>query len=161
MKLSSASAKKLVLGMPWYGYVYPCLNAKNLNFGEVCQTPVTPFRGVNCSDAAGGQVIFSDIMKMVRNSSVIRTPVVTNTDMSEKDVGSYATFNLKWEDEKWNTEYRKFYFDNPATLSEKYAAAKDLNLRGIAIWSVDMIYVSSSESERDAKEMWEAFGSFL
>ena len=44
--------EKLVLGLPWYGYDYPCLS---LTDDSVCIIPKVPFRGVNCSDAAGTQ----------------------------------------------------------------------------------------------------------
>jgi len=40
----------LVMGMPWYGYNYPCLG---LSDDDVCTIKAIPFRGVNCSDAAG------------------------------------------------------------------------------------------------------------
>ena len=161
LKLPSASSKKLVLGLPWYGYVYPCLNAESLSFEE-CQIPSVPFRGCPCSDAAGGQIIFSDIMQKARNSSFPHSAIITNTDMSKNETGSFATFNAIWPDPTYpGTKYRKFYFDNADTLREKYAAAKDLNLRGLAIWSVDMIYATSKESARDAKEMWDAFSAFV
>ncbi len=41
----------LVMGVPWYGYNYPCLS---LSADNVCTIKEVPFRGVNCSDAAGG-----------------------------------------------------------------------------------------------------------
>lgn len=44
------SQDKLVLGLPWYGYDYTCINPTN---ETVCPIQHIPFRGVNCSDAAG------------------------------------------------------------------------------------------------------------
>jgi len=46
------SQDKLVLGLPWYGYDYSCINPTN---ETVCPIQHIPFRGVNCSDAAGVQ----------------------------------------------------------------------------------------------------------
>ena len=46
--------KKLVLGLPWYGYDYPCTS---LTSDDVCSIPKVPFRGVSCSDAAGIEII--------------------------------------------------------------------------------------------------------
>ena len=40
----------LVMGVPWYGYNYPC---RSLSGENVCSIKAVPFRGVNCSDAAG------------------------------------------------------------------------------------------------------------
>ena len=42
-------AEKLVLGLPWYGYNYPCINLTS----DVCYIKPVPFRGASCSDAAG------------------------------------------------------------------------------------------------------------
>ena len=41
---------QLILGVPWYGYNYPCLS---LSDDHVCSIEKVPFRGVDCSDAAG------------------------------------------------------------------------------------------------------------
>ncbi len=45
------AAEQLVLGQPWYGYDYPCLN---LSKEGVCTIKPVPFRRAYCSDAAGG-----------------------------------------------------------------------------------------------------------
>ncbi len=44
------SPSKLVLGQPWYGYDYPCIEFSS---EDVCSIKKVPFRGVPCSDAAG------------------------------------------------------------------------------------------------------------
>ena len=41
---------RLILGVPWYGYNYPCLSISD---DHVCSIEKVPFRGVDCSDAAG------------------------------------------------------------------------------------------------------------
>jgi di-N-acetylchitobiase len=43
------------------GYDYPCL-AGTAPDARFCPIKEVPFRGVNCSDAAGGEVGFSNIM---------------------------------------------------------------------------------------------------
>ena len=72
---------KLVLGVPWYGYSYSCINysvswlyhdylqlsySNNsitlfLQMNDVCSIKQVPFRGVSCSDAAGSQVNYGSI----------------------------------------------------------------------------------------------------
>ena len=47
---------QLILGVPWYGYKYPCLS---LSDDHVCSIEKVPFRGVDCSDAAGGCMIIN------------------------------------------------------------------------------------------------------
>lgn len=163
LNLPNATPQKLVLGQPWYGYRYgPCLNSDSLTT-PTCQIESVPFRGVACSDAAGGQIIFSDIMKIYRNTSLQRSPMETNLTMAGE--GSFAKFNYIDGDNNKNSKKQVYsmYFDNPETLREKYAAAAKLKLRGIAIWSVDMIYIDpqeSPQSRKDAAEMWEAFSAF-
>ncbi len=56
------SARKLVLGLPWYGYHYPCTRA--IGADNVCPIASVPFRGVNCSDAAGQQMDYRIIQTL-------------------------------------------------------------------------------------------------
>ena len=44
------NTSQLILGVPWYGYNYPCLS---LSDDHVCSIDKVPFRGADCSDAAG------------------------------------------------------------------------------------------------------------
>lgn len=59
--------EKLVLGLPWYGYSYPCeadARGKPMDAqGEACQLKQVPFHGAPCSDAAGAQLGYADVMK--------------------------------------------------------------------------------------------------
>ncbi|KAL4440207.1 hypothetical protein ABPG75_003208 [Micractinium tetrahymenae] len=60
-------AKKLVLGLPWYGYVYPCTNSAYQGAQErLCALPPVAFRGCPCSDAAGRQMCYADIARAIR-----------------------------------------------------------------------------------------------
>ena len=53
---------KLVLGLPWYGYDYTCIKTGP---ERTCYIKEVPFRGVKCSDAAGTQVPYVEIKKLV------------------------------------------------------------------------------------------------
>lgn len=46
---------KLLMGLPWYGYNYTCVNQTE---EAVCPIKLVPFRGVNCSDAAGIRFVY-------------------------------------------------------------------------------------------------------
>jgi di-N-acetylchitobiase len=48
-------AAKMVLGVPWYGYTYPCEGHPPPDV-DFCVLPSTPFRNVSCSDAAGKEI---------------------------------------------------------------------------------------------------------
>jgi hypothetical protein len=56
------------VGLPWYGYNYTCINQTN---ATICPIALVPFRGVNCSDAAGNEVeysmIISDLLPLSTN----------------------------------------------------------------------------------------------
>ena len=55
---------KLVLGLPWYGYFYKCIRTGSSE-SDICFIEEVPFRGVNCSDAAGRQLTYLDIQAYV------------------------------------------------------------------------------------------------
>ena len=61
-------AEKLVLGIPWYGYRYPCLGGTAPG-AEVCPIAHVPFRNVSCSDAAGSELCFSEVKRLLRNGT--------------------------------------------------------------------------------------------
>lgn len=52
---------QLILGLPWYGYDYPCVpdstGQRMSPEGDACHLSAVPFRGAPCSDAAGRQVL--------------------------------------------------------------------------------------------------------
>lgn len=58
-----------VLGLPWYGYDYPCVPPPGTPHAlpklgdDLCAIPTVPFRGASCSDAAGAQIRYADIMR--------------------------------------------------------------------------------------------------
>lgn len=57
---------KIILGTPWYGYVYECISG-GLAPGEACEIDRVPFREANCSDAAGNQTTFMEVMDLFDN----------------------------------------------------------------------------------------------
>ncbi len=61
---------KLVLGLPWYGYDYPCLGF-DPKTPALCNIPHVPFRGVNCSDAAGSQWDYRLIRSLLDSGSTL------------------------------------------------------------------------------------------
>ncbi|GAB4818243.1 hypothetical protein N2152v2_005289 [Parachlorella kessleri] len=65
-------ARKLVLGLPWYGYRYPCANQAFADgLDDVCELPPVSFQGCPCSDAAGRQFCFSDIQRSIRRGASV------------------------------------------------------------------------------------------
>ena len=58
-----------MLGQPWYGYDYPCTK---LDEDGTCYIPEVPFRNVKCSDAAGSQVPYYNILQMMNSTGAER-----------------------------------------------------------------------------------------
>jgi len=129
----------IVLGVPWYGYRYPCLNPTN---DTVCPIKKVPFRGVNCSDAAGKQFPISQILEWLANNKT------NGRQWDDKDKAPW--FNLYGDD---GITYQIRY-DDIESLTAKYEYAKKLGLRGTGMWiSEDLpLYKDPKFSE----EMWKA-----
>jgi len=136
---------KLVLGVPWYGYSYPCANSDMTLESKLCEIPQEPFRGVNCSDAAGSEVQFSTAMDYIKTN---------NSDTAH--VGPV------WRDEYLNVQYfnyindgedtiHQFWFDDDVSLSPIYMWVKEMELRGTGPFTF-----SQAGSGEDSKKMWEA-----
>ena len=133
-------ADKLVLGLPWYGYDYPCLS---LTDDSVCTIPKVPFRGVNCSDAAGTQHPYNLIREQIRATTSF---VQWNASLES------PFFNYKERD----GQYHQVWFDNTESLSLKYIYAAHVGLRGLAFWSIDFLdYNGSPHDDYLTQEMWD------
>lgn len=134
--------EKLVLGLPWYGYDYPCLELVD---NRICKIKHVPFRGVNCSDAAGRQIEYAEIMDL----SISRA-----SSGPQKDEDSESYF-FNYEDSVGGKH--QVWFDNPDSLKMKYDFAAKENLTGIAIWNADLLdYSDIPRAMLETKKMWDA-----
>lgn len=133
--------KKLVMGVPWYGYDYPCLN---LSQGGICAITKVPFRGAPCSDAAGKQKPYSWIMKQVNGS-------LTGRLWDSEQQAPY--FNYK--DPKG--QIHQVWFDDPESICSKANAVKSKGLRGIGMWNGNILdYSEEPVAQRQTAAMWNA-----
>uniref|UniRef100_A0A3B4ZLK3 Di-N-acetylchitobiase n=1 Tax=Stegastes partitus TaxID=144197 RepID=A0A3B4ZLK3_9TELE len=133
--------KKLVMGVPWYGYDYPCLN---LSQDGICSIAKVPFRGVPCSDAAGKQKTYKWIMKQVNSSSSGRM-------WDDKQQAPY--FNYKDQ----NGQIHQVWYDDPQSICPKADAVKSKGLRGIGMWNGNILDYSDDPVTRQQTEMmWNA-----
>ena len=138
--------EKLVLGLPWYGYDYPCLS---LTDDSVCIIPKVPFRGVNCSDAAGTQRPYNEIVRLIQASV------------------SFVQWNASLESPFFNYratsgEYHQVWFDDTESLSLKYDYAARVGLYGLAFWNIDSLdYNGTQYDDFLTREMWETILVFF
>ncbi|XP_029474320.1 di-N-acetylchitobiase [Rhinatrema bivittatum] len=133
--------KKLVMGVPWYGYDYKCLN---LSEDHVCVLHKVPFRGAPCSDAAGKQVPYGAMMKQVNGSRSGR----------------------QWEDQQKAPYYEyedadgvahQVWYDDPQSISLKASYVQKRGLRGIGMWNGDLLdYSDDPIAKWQTEAMWQA-----
>lgn len=129
--------KKLVVGLPWYGYNYACISLSD----NECQIRRVPFRGVNCSDAAGRQYDYTVI------KSTYIPQAIGGVQWDENAQSPF--FNYK---DLSDDQIHQVWFDNPYSLQIKYQLLwHDLGVRGLAMWNVDCAV--------DEKDMWAALPS--
>ncbi|XP_006898421.1 PREDICTED: di-N-acetylchitobiase [Elephantulus edwardii] len=131
--------KKLVMGVPWYGYDYTCLN---LSEDDVCTIAKVPFRGAPCSDAAGRQVPYKVIMKQVNSS-------VSGSQWNKDQQAPY--YNYKDS----SGHFHQVWYDNPQSISLKAAYVQKRGLRGIGMWNANSLdYSGDAEARQQTEEMW-------
>lgn len=139
------SPSKLVMGVPWYGYEYRCIDMKS-PYDDYCPIQLRPFRKVNCSDAAGSELSFKLIRNIVHNNLNI-TPVAYDYYMNAPH------FNyIK------NGSVYQVWYDDPVSLIPKYQYAKSVNLRGIGPFEFSYLDTQYASEE---KAMWDAMRVFL
>ena len=122
---------KLILGVPWYGYVYPC----TVLLSDVCRIAQTPFRGVKCSDAAGREYKYRDLMAKAEKHNV-------EYKWSDRFQSPYFHY---YEDEVWH----QVWYDDVKSLRIKYALAKEHGLRGVGMWAAEDLDNSNRAQIRD------------
>ncbi|XP_078572274.1 di-N-acetylchitobiase-like [Branchiostoma floridae x Branchiostoma japonicum] len=134
---------QLVMGVPWYGYDYPCLD---LTKDDVCSIKKVPFRGAPCSDAAGRQVDFKDIMRLMGNSS-----------RRWNDIFKSPYFNFQ---EGGMTH--QMWFDDPVSLQYKYGWALKQGLRGVGMWHGDTLDYATSDPrvKEQTQAMWDCLPQY-
>uniref|UniRef100_A0A2K5CQH7 Di-N-acetylchitobiase n=1 Tax=Aotus nancymaae TaxID=37293 RepID=A0A2K5CQH7_AOTNA len=132
--------KKLVMGVPWYGYDYTCLN---LSEDHVCTIAKVPFRGAPCSDAAGRQVPCKLIMKQINSS-------ISGNQWDQDQQAPY--YNYKDP----AGHFHQVWYDNPQSISLKATYIQNYGLQGIGMWNANCLdYSGDAVAKQQAEEMWE------
>ncbi|KAH3719389.1 di-N-acetylchitobiase-like [Dreissena polymorpha] len=134
-------ADRLVLGVPWYGYDYTCLNVTKDN---ICSIKPVPFRGVYCSDAAGSQINYYSTIRLLPTSTTGRIFDQETQSPYFNYVNQGVTHQIR--------------YDDPESLGIKYTYAVDQDLRGVGMWNSECVdYISQDARDIQAvREMWGA-----
>ena len=135
---------KLVLGLPWYGYDYPCTAMSRTG---VCSIKEVPFQGAPCSDAAGTQRDFDNILLLLANSSSGRIFDIATAS---------PHFNYKASD----GSLHQVWYDDPESLGIKFKYARTQQMAGVAFWNIDSLSYKQ-EQPQPTLMMWQAIDTFL
>lgn len=116
---------KLLLGVPWYGRLYPCVSL----VGNVCTIKHVPFRGCNCSDAAAAEIPLENI------------PIPPEGPQWDAETSS-EFFNINGTHQMW--------YDDPRSLTLKYGYAAKEGLKGVGMWTGDFSQLNTMWTAFDA-----------
>ncbi|XP_022351997.1 di-N-acetylchitobiase [Enhydra lutris kenyoni] len=131
--------KKLVMGVPWYGYDYTCLN---LLEDRVCTIPKVPSWRDSCGITSGHQVPYKVIMKQVNSS-------VSGSHWDKDQQASY--YNYKDS----SGHFHQVWYDDPQSISLKAAYIQKHGLRGIGMWHANCLdYSGDAVAKQQTEEMW-------
>ncbi|XP_013387494.1 di-N-acetylchitobiase isoform X2 [Lingula anatina] len=141
---------KLVLGVPWYGYKYPCVKRSQKSNRTTCYIKHVPFRGVNCSDAAGSQINYKEIIENYLPAS--------KSGRQWDDIAKSPFFDYQ---DPATKKWSQFWYDDPESLTYKYKYAQSLGLRGVGMWNADTLdYSDTAEGKKQRDQMWGALPSY-
>jgi di-N-acetylchitobiase len=161
---------KLILGVPWYGFDYPCHDAdavsvrlldidpQQLLQSPYCTLSPAPFRGAPCSDASGSEKAYLQITQLLEG----RSPSSTKGGVGELwfDNSTMSPFfnYISAVDGKRH----QLWFDNPASTMAKLRVAADLGIAGYGPYEVsDLNYTTTGGKLRnETTEMWQTLGKF-
>ncbi|XP_014595559.1 di-N-acetylchitobiase [Equus przewalskii] len=131
--------KKLVMGLPWYGYDYTCLN---LSKDDVCFTAKA--HSPPCSGVLTHQVPYKEIMKQVNSS-------LSGIQWDKDQKSPY--YNYKDSDGR----IHQVWFDNPQSISLKAAYIQNRGLLGIGMWNANCLdYSGDPIAKWQTEDMWRA-----
>jgi len=139
------SAQKLVMGLPWYGHTYECINPVN---ETVCPLAPHPWRGVQCTDAAAPERGYTDLQ-------VNLLPISTNgRQWDEVAQSPWFNYNEPKTGKRW-----QMWYDDATSLSVKVTWAKKVGkLRGVSMWNADLV---DSKYPKHVADMWAVMNSFF
>eukprot|EP01116_Phalansterium_solitarium_P009050 TRINITY_DN23058_c0_g1_i1.p1 TRINITY_DN23058_c0_g1~~TRINITY_DN23058_c0_g1_i1.p1 ORF type:complete len:353 (+),score=51.96 TRINITY_DN23058_c0_g1_i1:74-1132(+) len=127
---------KIVLGLPWYGYDFPC---------EPGTSPVATTCPVTAQFTANWQIIYSFVMALLPNAT---------NGLQWDNATSSPFFNYV---NTMNGIVHQVWFDNAASLEMRISYAREMNLRGVGVWTGDFLPYGGGPVD----DMWDTFSAFF
>lgn len=135
---------KLLLGVPWYGYDYPCQSLKKK--GTLCLIDRVPFLQCPCSDRVATMKTYGAIQDILIDNRTTIGRLWNNGTLSP-----YFNYNDSMTDQVHQVQY-----DDANSLTYKCSYALGAKLRGVGIWIANYLNYSRPE---EVAEMWGAVPS--
>ena len=131
------------MGIPWYGYRYECIDPEfEPTMGKTCEIAQVPFRGVNCSDAAGTEIAYSGIRQIV------------NEGRNSSEVMRDSYMNVPFFNYVDNGTVYQIWYDDPESLSAIYSWVIDEKLGGLGPYRWDQLDLAGNPAE--SQDMFKA-----
>ncbi|XP_048457517.1 di-N-acetylchitobiase-like [Rhincodon typus] len=132
--------KKLILGLPWYGYDYPC---EHFYEPGRCKLKKFTSKGAPCSSQIANQVEYKQIMQMLPRS-------ITGRYWDDNYKSPYFVYKDK-------DVYHEVWYDDPESLSLKSSIVKKLKLGGVGAWFGNSLnYSENPTAAMQTEDMWKA-----
>lgn len=156
--------KQLILGVPWYGYGYSCIDDAGPDTASLtnpvspfCVIKQVPFRGVGCSDAAGAEMAYVSLQKLL---------VENRTTTGRRWSNSTGSSWFNWVDidpKDGQRRLHQMWFDDPVSCLLKYRAAASLGIGGVGPYEfsdLDYSQNATAEAVEQTRMMWRALAEF-
>ena len=145
-------AEKIILGLPFFGYNFECINA----------APV-PFPPVPVGGGPPPRCVINDTFPMTDHFVCVQL-YHTETVTSGPDIGFDPVKGSAWFEYKNSTTGKRHqvWFEDPRAVHAKAQFAFDTGIHGVAFWRGNEIYGVNNASDRegadsaDARAMWQA-----
>ena len=142
--LLGVPGNKLVLGVPWYFYDYPCVNGTDPTDSRCAIDPV-PFRGAPCSDAAGTEKDY-----------LLYTQLLAHSPTGRHWSQQYASWWFNYLHPTDGTVHQ-VWMDDVVSLRVKYELIVRMQLRGVGMWTADFLNYSMPVAN-ETNQMWVEIG---
>eukprot|EP00520_Triparma_pacifica_P015889 CAMPEP_0118656894 /NCGR_PEP_ID=MMETSP0785-20121206/13722_1 /TAXON_ID=91992 /ORGANISM="Bolidomonas pacifica, Strain CCMP 1866" /LENGTH=361 /DNA_ID=CAMNT_0006549763 /DNA_START=1 /DNA_END=1086 /DNA_ORIENTATION=+ len=129
-------ANNVVLGLPWYGWAYKCVNATDFTAPCTLQDFETDWFGEVAFQWGNDEI--------TDKWNEYNQPTVSLDEATMTKYFSYV--------DRDSGDIMQLWYDDEETLAEKYKVVEEGGFRGIAIWTIDMIKTKSENYDA----MWDA-----
>ncbi|XP_078075351.1 di-N-acetylchitobiase-like [Mustelus asterias] len=133
-------SRKLLMGIPWFGYDYPCMQ---LFEAGRCRLRMSPHGGALCSSIVATQIRYKDIVQLLPRS-------ITGRYWDDNYKSPYFVYKV-------NNTFHEVWYDDPESISLRSTIVRKLNLGGVGAWFGNSLnYSVNPIAAMQTEEMWNA-----